>query len=149
MDANFKDFRTFESRWFYNAGPMIPVQMVLENNSSVHISPSAKIEVKNMMGSLVRDITVEPWFTMPDSLRMRQVEIQYPFFIGKYTVTATVDFGFGGKTDTKSVSFWVVPWAMIFYIFLGVVAILWIYRAGKKWFAKTFELKRKDPPSTV
>ena len=45
--------------------------IIFQNQGNVHLNPKGTIIVKNLIGTIVGTIDVEPWFAMPKSLRFR------------------------------------------------------------------------------
>ena len=78
----------------FERGP-IYFDLVFENNGNVHLNPYGALEIKNLFGSKVGEIIVDPWFAMPDSLRLREVNWNKSFLFGRYTAEAKINRGYG------------------------------------------------------
>lgn len=111
----------------------IKFNLFFQNEGNVHLNPKGTITVKNMLGTTVGTITVEPWFAMPKSLRFREVGWSSTFLFGKYSALANVERGYGELSDDASVSFWVIPWKILLVIFLAIIIVVAIV---KKLFRK-------------
>ena len=70
-EAKLSEFKT--SSAFNEKGP-INFQLIFENNGRIHLAPYGIIEIYNMMGRKIDELEVDPWFSMPDSLRFREVK---------------------------------------------------------------------------
>lgn len=123
----------------YEKGP-IPFQVFFENNGSVHLTPYGTIEIKNMMGKKVDSIELDPWFVMPDSLRMREASWNKEFLFGKYVAIVKVNRGYGDIIDQKSTEFWVIPWKIVLAGLIAIVLLVYFFY----WMMSKFEIKRKD-----
>ena len=124
--------------WWYEAGP-IDLGIVFENTGSVHLNPYGELSITNMFGEEVGYVELEPWFVLPESLRVREITWDREFLLGRYTVTTNVNRGYDDIVDTVTVSFWVLPWKIVGGVFLGLFIIIFGIRA----FFRTFEFKRK------
>ncbi len=127
-DLTMKDFSLRDHASFLWAPP-VNFQILYENNGTVHENPKGYIHVKNMFGSEVANLEVEPWFVLPDSLRVREMTWNAPFLFGRYIATAEIERGYGDLKDVVSVAFWVIPWKIILAVFAGIVIIV----GGIKW----------------
>lgn len=79
----------------------------------MYVNPYGVIRIKNIVGQEVGEVQVEPWFAMPQSLRMREVVWDRPYLFGYYTAVASINRGYGDIVDTEVLSFWVIPWKII------------------------------------
>ena len=125
-------------KW-YETGP-IELGVLYENTGSVHLNPYGEISIKNMIGEEVGFVTLEPWFVLPKSLRLREVVWDREFLFGRYTVEAQVNRGYEDIVDVVETSFWVLPWRMVGGVFLVLFIIIFSVRA----FFRTFEFKKKE-----
>ena len=123
----------------FESGP-IYFDLVFENNGNVHLNPYGALEIKNLFGSKVGEIIVDPWFAMPDSLRLREVNWNKSFLLGRYTAEAKINRGYGDIIDEETISFWVMPWKIILAGFAVLVLIVLFF----KWVFSRFEIKRKE-----
>jgi len=128
----------------YEEGP-IPFEVIFKNEGNVHLIPSGKIEIKNLLDKKVGEVTIDKYFAMPDSLRSRIVNWESGFLFGRYTATLTLDKNYQQKSsesDQMEVSFWVIPWKIIL---VAVVAIIIVFRLIRFVLGKfKFEIKRKE-----
>lgn len=122
-----KDFSLKDHAWLLGAPP-INFQLLYENNGTVHENPKGRIHVKNIFGAEVADLEVEPWFILPDSLRIRELTWNPAFLMGRYTATAEIQKGYKDLVDTKTIVFWVVPWKIILLAFIVIVLIVIVIR---------------------
>jgi hypothetical protein len=140
-DAQLTDFRLVDNKSIYEKGP-VNFELLFENNSSVHLTPGGKVEIKNMLGRKVTDLDVVPFFSLPDSLRSAQVSWDSGFAFGRYTATAEINRGYRestDQTDTMSVAFWVLPWKILVALLVAIVVVVIILRK----LLRGFEIKRK------
>ena len=140
-DARVTDFRMAEGKTVYEKGPF-NFEVLFENNSSVHLTPSGNIEIKNMLGKKVKDLEISSFFSMPDSLRSTQVSWDSSFAFGRYSATASVNRGYQespDQTDVLTLSFWVLPWKIVVGFIIVILIIFFVLR---KVF-RSFEIKRK------
>jgi hypothetical protein len=113
--------------------------ILFKNTGDVYLAPYGTISVTNIFGASVGSITVDPWFAMPKSLRFRQVEWDPAFLFGRYVAHVVVNRGYvstATATDTAEVVFWVIPWALILTIFIGLVIVI----GGIRWIFTRFSI---------
>lgn len=137
-EAELREFSTIGRQTFFASGP-IDFSIVFENTGPVHTTPYGQISITNTFGDEVGFVQLEPWFVMPQSLRNREVQWNRSFLIGRYTATAQINRGYDDIIDTGSFTFWVIPWAIIGYVFLGFFLFFLLLR----FLFSRFEFKRK------
>lgn len=137
-DGRLTELKT--SKNFYEKGP-ISFEVFFENNGSVHLTPYGTIEIKNILGKKIDEIELDPWFVMPDSLRLRKVNWEKEFLFGKYTAVISINRGYQDIVDQKSVEFWVIPWKIVLLGLAMLILVIWLLY----WLASKFEIKRKTP----
>jgi hypothetical protein len=137
-DGKLVGFETKGGQSLFGHGP-IDFDILYENNGSVYLNPYGEIRIRNIVGQEVGAVQVEPWFAMPQSLRLRQKDWDRSFLFGRYTATASINRGYGDIVDTMTVSFWVIPWKVLLAVFVGVAVFIWLVR----FMFKKFEIKRK------
>lgn len=131
-----KEFKS--ERKFYEKGP-ISFQLLFENNGNVHLTPYGTIEIFNLVGNKVGELEINPYFAMPDSLRLREVQWDKTWLFGRYLALASVNRGYQDIIDQKSIEFWVIPWKIVLAGLVGLFLIIWFFR----WLFSKFEIKRK------
>jgi hypothetical protein len=139
ISGETKSIDIIGDNWWYEKGP-IELGILYENTGSVHVNPYGQLSVTNMFGEEVGYIELEPWFVLPNSLRIREITWDREFLLGRYTVKAEINRGYDDIIDEVSVSFWVLPWKIVGGTFL----ILFIILFGIRGFFRTFEFKRKS-----
>ncbi len=138
--GSMKDFRVIPSKKVFFQNAPTGFEILFQNKGSVHLNPYGVIKIKNILGGVVDEIKVDPYFAMPDSLRYRQVKWGKRILLGRYEATALINRGYDDIVDEMSVSFWILPWKLIVSIF---TIILLIVLVGGFFFSK-FEIKRKS-----
>lgn len=126
------------SQLFYDHGPLT-FQILFNNDGNVHLVPYGTVTIKNMVGQVVGQLPVDAYFSLPDSLRYREVVWDRSALLGRYTATVHLERGYGGLSDDKTIAFWVLPWKILIGIFAGIFILLLIVVV----FVRTFEISRK------
>lgn len=136
--------RSFETdRKWYEKDPVI-FRTTFENTGSVRLRPYGKIEVKNMLGTSISSIDVEPFNVLRDSARsMTHTFENDRFLIGKYTAVLKLNRGYGGIIDETIVSFWVIPWKIILAAVVAIITIYAILRFIRNKFQFEVKIKKK------
>ncbi|MBP6881544.1 MAG: hypothetical protein KBC35_02880 [Candidatus Pacebacteria bacterium] len=133
-----KSIQAITDKWWYEEGP-IDLGILYENTGSIHLNPYGELSIKNMFGEEVGFVELDPWFVLPQALRLREVSWDREFLLGRYTVTAKINRGYDDIVDEVATSFWVLPWKIVGGVFFVLFVIIFSLRA----FFRTFEFKRK------
>ena len=132
------NFSTSPKQTFYQNSP-IDFGILFENKGSIHLAPYGELRITNIFGEEVGFLSLEPWFVLPKSLRLREVSWNRDFLFGRYTATISINRSYDDKIDTMSYSFWVLPWKPLTGGFAVIFFVLFLIRT----FFKKFEFKRK------
>lgn len=132
------DFSTVPKRTFFSGGP-IDLGVVFENTGSMYLNPYGSITVTNLFGEEVGFVEIQPWFVLPQSLRLREITWDRELLLGRYTFTAEINRGYDDVIDTRTVQIWVLPWQLLLGVFVGLFSIIIIFR----FILSRFEFKRK------
>ncbi len=138
-EAELTQFGTIGNKHIYGGGP-IPFGILIENKGNIHVTPSGEVSILNMLGDEVGVTSLEPWFVLPMSQRLREISWDREFLFGRYTAIAEIDLGYENKKETATFTFWVLPWKTLAVGFGVIFIVLFILRA----FFRTFEFKRKN-----
>ncbi len=126
-DLVLKKFSLKDNKWLLGSAP-INFEILYENNGTVHENPSGSIRVNNIFNSEIANIEIEPWFILPDSLRVRELSLDNLFLFGRYVATAEIEKGYNDEKDIASVAFWVIPWKIILVAFIILLVLIYIVR---------------------
>lgn len=85
----------------------IPLRIEYKNSGNISLNPYGIIEIKNIFGEVVSKKILDPWYTLPESIRTRDVIVEGSFF-GRYTAVAQVNRGYEDIVDSKSFTFYVI-----------------------------------------
>jgi len=124
---------------FYEKGP-VSFEITSQNTGNIHLSPYGIMEIKNMLGQTVDERQIDPWFVMPGSTRVREINWNSNFLMGRYTANLSLNRGYNNIVDQKSFSFWVIPWKIMSIALIGLILIVWFLL----WVAGHFEFKKKQ-----
>lgn len=138
QEGKLSSFSTADNQTVFGGGP-IRFRILYENNGSTHVNPYGEIKIANMFGEQVGAVEIDPWFALPDSLRLREVSWDRPLLFGRYTATALINRGYGDIIDTASVSFWVIPWKIALSVIGGCIVVVF----GLRFILTRFEFRRK------
>jgi hypothetical protein len=141
-DAHLADFRMEDGKSVYEKGPY-NFEALFENNSSVHLTPSGKVIIKNIIGKKVAELDVTPFFSLPDSLRAAQISWDDSgFAFGRYTVTINLNRGYKSSpdvVDSKTIVFWILPWKILVAIVIAILLVALLLRI----ILRSFEIRRR------
>lgn len=117
----------------------VSFNLLYENRGNTHLVPYGTIEIKNLLGKKVGEVEVDPYFSMPDSMRTRTVDWDGGFLLGRYKATLLLNRGYEDIIDRKDFYFWVIPWKLVSTIGLALLLIIFFFA----WVISRFEIKKK------
>ncbi len=138
-EGTLEDFKLIgPEKSFYENRPK-GFEILFKNTGNVHLVPHGKIIIKNILGSEVGAIPVDAYFSLPDSIRYREVLWQEGAGLGRYTANLSLYPGFGNLNQEESIAFWIIPWKILTATFVGLIFIIsFVYYVFTR-----FELKKK------
>lgn len=139
QSGKFIDFTTVPDKTYFTAAP-ITFGLLYENTGTVHTNPAGEISITNLFGQEVGYLEVPPWFALPQSLRLREVDWNRETLLGRYTAKARVYRGYDDIIDSKTITFWVIDWRIVSAIAISIVILFLIIR----FISKRFTLVRRD-----
>lgn len=160
VDGEISEFASLESfnaiknnkqSSFFENGP-IDFAVRVNNQGNVHVKPSGDIQITDMFGGLVENISinnVEPRSNvLPDSIRRFDVKLNKEWMFGVYTANLSLAYGTKGQAITKTISFWVIPWKIILVALLALVTIIFILKRLIKVYNRHIIQKSKNEEIT-
>ncbi len=137
-EGRLKSFGTAPDKKFYQKSP-INFGVLFENTGSIHLAPYGELRITNMFGDEMGFLKLDPWFVLPQSVRLREVSWDREFLFGRYTATLSINRSYDDTIDTMSYSFWVLPWKPLTGGFTALFLVFFLIRT----FFRKFEFKRK------
>ena len=130
--GTLSDFSTKNNQAVFWSGE-VPVRMLFKNTGTVHVNPYGIITVKDIFGSRVGEVQIDPWFVLPGSSRTRDVSLRKEGLLGRYTATLEINPGYGSTTQVKQIAFYVVsPVAVIITVIISAAVVFGIRKVFKK-----------------
>lgn len=137
--GSLEDFKILgPSKAFYESNPR-GFEILFKNDGNVHLVPYGKIIVRNMLGKDVKMLPVDAYFSLPNSIRYREVQWGEGTGLGRYTANLSLYKGYGNENVEASIAFWVIPWKILIATFVGLVILISIIY----YILTRFEIKRK------
>lgn len=121
----------FFAKPFNEFGP-ITVETDILNRGDYHIRPKGVLALINPFGSIIAQIKIKEENIFPDTLRTFKSEIGKKWMFGRYKLALTAGYGSSGKSLTRSLYIWVIPWRIILIIILTLLIIWFIIKNMKK-----------------
>lgn len=139
----------------FQQGPIDFVTRV-SNDGNTHIQPSGTLTIKNMIGKQVASLRIngdpknakdEPKNILPGSVRRFQVTLTKKWMFGRYT--AHLDLSYDNKRLTANKSFWVIPYAIVIPVLIGLIVLIFGLKFGiKKYNAYIIKKSRSQTTTT-
>jgi hypothetical protein len=137
--GSLEDFKIIGPRKpFYEKRPT-GFEILFKNEGNVHLVPYGKITINNLLGKSVGEIPVDAYFSLPDSIRYREVLWQEGSGLGRYTAHLSLYKGYNNENEEASLSFWIIPWKILVASFIGLVILV----SSIYYILTRFELKKK------
>lgn len=135
------EIKSFNFDKFKEFGP-VNYKFSIENDSSLHIRPTAVIKVKNILGKEVANLTADEKNIFPDSKREFAGQWNTHWGFGRYTAVLTGTYGTNlEKTLTAETSFWIIPVRAVLAVILVIVLIVLIIMTTKRKYRKMLEME--------
>ena len=133
--------KSFGFTKFNEFGP-VDYKFAVENNSSLHIRPSATIKIKNMLGKEMATVTTDQKNIFPASSREFAGQWDTHWGFGRYTAVLTGMYGTNmDKSLAAETSFWIIPVRAVLAVILLIVLIVLIIMTTKRKYKKMLDLE--------
>ncbi len=135
---------------FFENGP-ISFILRIRNEGNIHVKPVGNIEVRDMFGGLVTNVSVnkDKSNILPNSIRrFDEAKLNKGWMIGRYTVNLTMGYGTKGQAITNTITFWVIPYKTILAAILIIATIVFILRRLTKAYNRRIIEKAKNEKDT-
>ncbi len=130
------ELSSISTKRFFEYGP-IPFDIKFINTGNVHTKPYGLINVSDMFGQRVTDVTVPGSNILPDATRIIQAQLDKKFMIGRYTATAIMYYGTNtSEALTAQTTFIVFPWK----VSIGLLVVVWLLFKMKKRLKKAMKV---------
>jgi len=140
------------SKSYYEYGP-VDFLVRFENKGTIHQRPKAKIEIKNLFGKKVAEISIEPKVVLPGAIRKFKASFNKKWlFGGRYVATLKGTYGVKNNFEipSQSIVFWAFPWKVgVGILILILLIVVFFIVTRKRWSAALkILLKGKLPEET-
>jgi len=133
-EGRILSFQAANSKKIFWSSP-VSFQVVFNNDGNVHLKPAGTITIKNILGRVNGEITVNPYAlqVLPESKRTFEEKWTAPrFAFGLYRAEANFIFGESQKTVSQGFWFLFIPLKTLVLIILILVLIFFILPLGIK-----------------
>jgi len=114
-------------------------EISFKNSGNVHLVPHGMITIKNILGKEIDKIPVDAYFSLPNSIRFREVLWSEGSGLGRYTANLSLYPGYGNINEETSIAFWIIPWKILVAVFVGLAILVSIIY----YIFTRFEIKKK------
>lgn len=126
-EGELLSFKTIGDKSVYANGP-VNFSLLFENTGTTHLNPYGELSITNIMGQEVGFIELDPWFSLPASMRSRDIAWDRGSLFGKYTATVKINRGYEDIIDNESYTFYVLNLPVLLSGAATVLALLLIIR---------------------
>lgn len=98
----------------------------LKNNGNIHLLPTGRLEIKNILNQTVSTEIIEPSVILPQTEKDQSLIWYKQLMFGRYAATLTLDYGLNHEPlISKPIIFWIIPWPLIL---IAVVLLTLLYK---------------------
>ncbi len=142
-EGKVEDFRITPHHFIYEPGTF-GFETMFSNTGNVHLAPYGQVTVNNIFGKTVASAPIDAYYSLPQSKRYRQVNIDGSGLFGIYRAhlelhKAYNNPGHKDEIDSKTITFVVIPWKILLAIFILIILMLVIFR----YVFRNFDIRRK------
>jgi len=138
-EGSLEDFKVIgPEKLFYEERPS-GFEISFKNTGNVHLVPHGKVTITNIFGKTVGEIPVDAYFSLPDSIRYREVFWDKGTGLGRYVAHLSLYPGYGNENQESEVALWIIPWKILLITFIGLV----IFVSIVYYILTRFEFRRK------
>lgn len=125
--ASFYGTKNNDQGSFFESSPITFVTRI-QNEGNIHVKPVGDIEVRDMFGGLVANLSVneDAANVLPSSIRRFETKLDKTWMLGRYTASLTLGYGSTGQAITSTIDFWVIPYRVIIVAILTMATIIFI-----------------------
>jgi hypothetical protein len=138
--GQLQDFRVNAptNKWVYGSGPF-SFEILFNNTGNIYLTPYGTVTIKNSLGKTIEVLPVDAYYSLPQSVRYREVFWNQAALFGRYTATLELHRGYGEAVDTHTLVLWVIPWKFLIIAFVIIFAVVFAII----FFLRKFEIKLK------
>lgn len=105
----------------------------LENQGSVHLIPTAQLEIYNFWGQKLTTLTHAPTAILPHTNKQFNFQWDTKLGFGRYHATLTTNYGTDKPPQTsQEIYFWLIPWPLILFIITVLTIIYKIFIVNRR-----------------
>jgi hypothetical protein len=113
---------------------VVDLRLEFRNQSSISLNPYGLITIENVFTGAKKEIGIDPWFVLPDSIRTRDID-GVNVSTGFYHAHVELNRGYENIIDQKEISFVVItPFGIAGVIFLGFLVLVLIKKVYRKYY---------------
>lgn len=107
------------------AGRPLKFQVAYKNSGNVYLNPYGLVTVKTFWGQPIENRYLDPWFVLPQSIRLREVDFKTHYWPSVYRAELNLNLGFNDQVINDSFYFLLVPnyWQWLVVILLAILLL--------------------------
>lgn len=105
------------------------------NTGNVHLNPYGQLTIINRLTGQSRSKIIDPWFVLPNSVRLREIGLDEDLAVGWYQAQVALNRGYDDIVDEASIAFIVWSWfAVELGLLVGLILsmLVWLIRSKIK-----------------
>ena len=118
--------------------PPLIFSFIFRNSGNVHLLPYGILEIFNWEGKKIKEIEIDPYFVLPNSVRERKIILNDPLPFGYYRAILSLNRGYKNLIDQKVIGFWVLPSSFFLISLLIFFLVIIFFKRVKKFLGFAF-----------
>ena len=116
------DFGLLGRHWRFSSAPLT-FYLTYQNTGNIYLNAYGAIELKNKISGVKTNISIDPWFVLPGTTRIREIVVKDKLATGWYEARLALNRGYGDQVDTRIINFVAVS-PLIFWLVILILVIL-------------------------
>ena len=125
---------------FQNFGPLT-FSFQLDNTGNLHLLPSGKFIVTDILHHQVETLTLDPAIVLPHTSRAFNLTWDKQLLFGRYTISGVILYGSDHiNISVANRSIWIIPIPLVLLALILLTSIVWFVIVGRKRFSMAWRV---------
>ncbi len=129
--GNLEKFSIVGDKKILQKGP-VTFGILYRNTGNVHINPYGELRIYNMLNQEVGATPLDPWYVLPEAVRVRDVVWNKSPLFGRYTAVLSLHNGYDAVPTVATYSFYVINWWVVGVVVLVLVVLISLLRRRRR-----------------
>lgn len=94
------------------------------NTGNVYLNPYGQLTIINRLTGQIISKLIDPWFVLPGSVRLREINLDQDLSLGWYQVKLALNRGYGNIIDRQEINLLIWSWSVLAIILISIVILI-------------------------